>query len=132
MQVLVSAIRRFSPEPLQPQYVLKAGKLRLHRWLVQSDAEARYYSSFTDAISKGPVNQINIEEEIRLLQEIKDIRDELNMLSRVLGDQIDVITKLSRWASSQGNFDNEWGIEARLLQIKRMDEDAERVEKSVG
>lgn len=102
--------------------------------MIQSDAEARHYSSFTDAISKGLVNQIDIEKEIRLLQEIKDIRDELNMLSRVLGDQAEVVEKLSSWANNQteGKFDFEWGTVARLLRINRMDDDAERVEKSVG
>jgi hypothetical protein len=78
------------------------------------------------------VNEINIEEDIKLLQEIKDIRDELNMLSRVLGDQLYVTAKLSQWAKEQSVFKYDWGVDSRLLQIKRMDEDAERVEKSVG
>lgn len=103
---------------------------------MQSDAEARYYSSFTEAITKGHIDQtyidVNIENEIKLLQEIKDIRDELNMLSRVMSDQIDVIAKLLQWASSpHDKFDYGWDVDARRVQIKRMDEDAERVEKSV-
>ncbi|CAN9348870.1 unnamed protein product [Alternaria alternata] len=105
----------------------------------RSDAEARCFASFTKAIPNGTVSQINIEEEIQLLQEIirllreiKDIRDELNMLSRVLHDQLDIMDKVSLWIGQEIPVHREWGIEARLTQIIRMDGDAERVEKSLN
>ncbi|KAH7093422.1 hypothetical protein FB567DRAFT_174060 [Paraphoma chrysanthemicola] len=127
----------FSEEPNRAGLSERYTKIFARAIATASDAEARYYSSFTEAITKGHIDQtyidVNIENEIKLLQEIKDIRDELNMLSRVMSDQIDVIAKLSQWASSpHDKFDYGWDVDARRVQIKRMDEDAERVEKSLN
>jgi hypothetical protein len=52
------------------------------------------YAYFTAAISKDRPDEMTIEEDTELLREIKDIRDELNMLSGVVDDQTDVIEKL--------------------------------------
>jgi Mg2+ and Co2+ transporter CorA len=94
------------------------------------------YAYFTAAISKDRPDKMTMEEDIELLREIKDIRDELNMLSGVIDDQTDMIEKLHlRWARSPHASDYERSFEelkTQSKQIKRMDEDAERVEKSVG
>jgi hypothetical protein len=76
---------------------------------------------------------MSIGEDIGLLQETKDIRDELNMLRHVLRDQINMVAicKYSHWAQSHLDFNTD-ELEMRLRKIERMDEDAERVEKSVS
>jgi hypothetical protein len=99
----------------------------------QSIKEASYYASVTKAISAGVANAMSIGEDIGLLQETKDIRDELNMLRHVLRDQINMVAicKYSKWAQSDLDFNTD-ELEMRLRKIERMDEDAERVEKSVS
>jgi hypothetical protein len=76
---------------------------------------------------------MSIGEDIGLLQETKDIRDELNMLRHVLRDQINMVAicKYLQWAQFDLEF-NTNELEMRLRKIERMDEDAERVEKSVS
>jgi hypothetical protein len=99
----------------------------------QSIKEASYYVRVTKAISAGDANAMSIGEDIGLLQETKDIRDELNMLRHVLRDQINMVAifKYSQWAQSNLDFNTD-ELEIRLRKIERMDEDAERVEKSVS
>jgi hypothetical protein len=76
---------------------------------------------------------MSIGEDIGLLQETKDIRDELNMLRHVLRDQINMVAicNYPQWGQSDLEFNTD-ELEMRLRKIERMDEDAERVEKSVS
>jgi hypothetical protein len=84
-------------------------------------------------VQQAQGKQLEIKEEIKLLQEVKDIRDELNMLSNVLSDQKELISKLSRYivADVESESKLEWGTTGRCERITRMDRDADRVERSV-
>jgi hypothetical protein len=62
-----------------------------------------------------------------LLREIKDIRDELHMIKRILLQQQEVVTKMNE---SPGLNCVKWI--PRIAAINQLDEDARRVEESVG
>ena len=80
--------------------------------------------------------EISIMEEISLLREIKDIRDELNILHRVLNDQRDVIDKLAHhlnWHETRhfDDFMRASGLKSREDRIEKLKDDAQRVQDSV-
>jgi hypothetical protein len=64
---------------------------------------------------------------MKLLREIKDIRDELHMINQIFFQQQEVIAKMNK---SLGRDWVEWI--PRIAEINRLDEDARRVEESVG
>jgi hypothetical protein len=88
-----------------------------------------------------------VADEAELLREIKDIRDEINMIKRVLSVQEDIVRKWFHWWNpdksdsvkrdkrhKQKHFEDldfDMGLASRLKRVKELDEDAERVEKSV-
>jgi Mg2+ and Co2+ transporter CorA len=80
--------------------------------------------------------EISIIEEISLLREIKDIRDELNILHRVLNDQRDVVDKLGHhlnWHETRrfDDFMRASGLKSREDRIEKLKDDAQRVQDSV-
>lgn len=89
---------------------------------------------------KDEEEMCDISQEIDHLREIKDIRDELKMIERVLEDQLTVITQFST------TFDNHQqetegarqvaamiqSIKFRFSKLQRLNKDAESVETSVS
>lgn len=87
---------------------------------------------------------LDIGQETELLKEIKDIRDELNMISKVLEDQKHVLPDLGSAISEiyfderksqqemKKRFENQLKmIDMHLHDIQRMDKQAERIYKSI-
>ncbi|KAK2761809.1 hypothetical protein FQN54_001639 [Arachnomyces sp. PD_36] len=99
-----------------------------------ANKEVKCYRSFKEAVQQGKAKSLEIREEITLLQEIKDIRDELNMLNHVLSDQKDVVARLLRYSGKdiESDFEHEWGTDARCNRVARMSKDADRVERSIN
>ena len=52
----------------------------------QSIKEVECYQTFRDAIHQNKLAELSIAPEMNLLQEIKDIQDELHLIQRVLDD----------------------------------------------
>jgi hypothetical protein len=92
---------------------------------------------------------VDISNETILLKEIKDIRDELNIMSMILDDQrealkryLDMIPEAQKELSVTGDKAGLWTIkpwtaelrhiEASIRDIKRLDEHAERVYDAVS
>lgn len=75
----------------------------------------------------------DISHEIKHLEEIKDIRDELRMIQRVLEDQQVVLEKYYR-NNSKGEFDFEElsSLYFRCAKAKRLYREAKSVEASVS
>lgn len=114
-------------------------------------------SSTADESKTGVVNLkaaildslVDISNETILLKEIKDIRDELNIMSMILDDQrealkryLDMIPEAQKELSVTGDKAGLWTIkpwtaelrhiEASIRDIKRLDEHAERVYDAVS
>jgi hypothetical protein len=82
--------------------------------------------------------RVTILEEVRHLKEIKGIRNELGMLQRVFLDQKAVIEKVAKVSSVKGADRETWksiaedyGIASNIERIKRLLEDAKRVQDGV-
>lgn len=88
--------------------------------------------------------QLNIEKEIRLLEEVKDIRDELNILRTIFEDQKALLNKLAsliEGPNPQGEhtttdpvvnyYQERCDIDLRIEKVKKMDKDAEKTYQSV-
>lgn len=74
----------------------------------------------------------DISQEIKLLREVKDIRDELNILRNLFGQQKRVVEsyyQLARPEKDLANFLD--GIQSHIDVVEVMDEDAKRPYKSV-
>ncbi|KAH7122661.1 hypothetical protein B0J11DRAFT_345204 [Dendryphion nanum] len=87
---------------------------------------------------------LDIGAETDLLAETKDIRDELNMISKVLEDQLNVLPALelsildifhkehkNQQEIKRGFRDQRKTVEMHLKDIDRMDKQAERIYKSI-
>jgi hypothetical protein len=125
---------------------------------VQSEKEVEFRKAFLDSLearssNKAPtVPHLDIRKEITCLREVKDIRDEVNMIENILQHQSEVfdqmVSLLERQMEISGSMtsssSHKHDIEEALTQLssdrtitilrqrwKRLDEDAERVEKSV-
>ena len=119
--------------------------LHFHR---ARQAQQTKYSSATGDTAKILTHQkmkeeeemCDISQEIDHLREIKDIRDELKMIERVLEDQLAVITQFSTtFDNHQQQTENSNQVEAliqsikfRLSKLHRLNKDAESVETSVS
>lgn len=75
----------------------------------------------------------DISGEIKVLKEIKDIRDELNILHRILTEQRSVTDKLFSPSNRlkmnpdvQEYYLEQSGLERRIQDVEKMDKDAER------
>ncbi|KAJ6020750.1 hypothetical protein N7540_006254 [Penicillium herquei] len=103
-----------------------------------ADKEVMLFNSFKTRLGVD-VSDLKLDDDIELLEEIKDIRDELNILERILDDQDDLTQKLfnlfdiekHEGASSRNlqdqvlqYYQQRAGIGLRLDRIKKMDEDA--------
>ncbi|OQE40889.1 hypothetical protein PENCOP_c005G04768 [Penicillium coprophilum] len=103
-----------------------------------ADKEVMLFNSFKNRLGSD-VRDLKLEDDIELLEEIKDIRDELNILERILDDQADLTQKLFNLfdvEKREGTITNSLqdqvlqyyqqraGVELRLDRIKKMDEDA--------
>jgi hypothetical protein len=64
-----------------------------------------------------------------LLREIKDIRDELHMINRILLQQKEVVEKMNLMLKAAKLEPVEWA--PRIDDVDRLDEDAQRIEVSV-
>jgi hypothetical protein len=65
-----------------------------------------------------------------LLCEIKDVRNELHMISRILMHEEEVVTRIKLTADKPLITDEEW--KSRHDHVKQIDEDVKRVEELVG
>lgn len=83
----------------------------------------------------------SITDEISLLYEVKDIRDELNLVRRVFEAQAGVLEKFSRlfWPGLQEQskrcregFLEDCGIKALIDRATRLDEDAKKTLEAVS
>lgn len=82
-----------------------------------------------------------IEEEVKLIYEVKDICDELHLISRVVDSQNDVLTKFSNlfWPGTfegaekyRRQFMHDCGIEALVERVHRLKENAKRTLDAVS
>ncbi|XXG97478.1 hypothetical protein Hte_003780 [Hypoxylon texense] len=73
----------------------------------------------------------DITEEIKHLQEIKDIRDELKMIQRVMEDQETVLKKFLGPEGDRFNLDVLPNLEFRRKKAERLSSEAESVENSL-
>lgn len=73
----------------------------------------------------------DITEEVRHLQEIKDILDELKMIQRVIEDQETVLKKFFVAEGDNFNLDVLPSLEFRRKKAERLSSEAESVENSV-
>lgn len=73
----------------------------------------------------------DITKEVRHLREIKDIRDELRMIQRVIEDQQTVLKKFLEAGVSKFVLDILSGLESRQRKSERLYSEAESVENSV-
>ncbi|KAI9869299.1 MAG: hypothetical protein M1813_000088 [Trichoglossum hirsutum] len=117
-----------------------------------SDAEAKLFLEFKDRVDDSDKNQLGspksidleksdnpyyaIGEEIEKLREIKDIRDELNILKSLLEDQKDV-WKQAFWDPAEkayvgSKYMQSGGLAEAIETIAEMDKDAERVQNSIN
>jgi Mg2+ and Co2+ transporter CorA len=113
----------------RPRTVLGLG---LHEYFEEAvgsvaDREMKLFRSFEEAAKEDPTmptekseaqrrldNLFQINEEVQLLEETKDIRDELRMILRVLGDQALVMTDMVTVLES-----SEQQVESRSAQSPR-------------
>jgi hypothetical protein len=72
----------------------------------------------------------DFKKQMVLLREIKDIRDELHMINRILIQQKEVIEKIKLSSTCKALEPGDWTL--RMDDVQRLDEDAKRVEDSVG
>ncbi|KAJ5735283.1 uncharacterized protein N7483_000408 [Penicillium malachiteum] len=96
------------------------------------------FNSFKDRL--GDVSDLDLDDDIELLEEIKDIRDKLNILERILDDKEDLTQNLFKLFDIEKQEDGTTtktlqdqvlqyyqqraGVGLRLDRIKKMDEDA--------
>jgi len=92
------------------------------------------------------IRELDLQNEITLLEEVKDIRDELNILQSICEDQKDLLQKLSgliarpRGAAQQGiekdpilNYYKERSdIDLRIDKIRKLQTDATTTYDSVS
>lgn len=86
----------------------------------------------------GLDEKTDITGEIEVLKEIKDIRDEVNILQTLLGEQKSVTDKLFGHKnglplnrSTQDYYFKQSGLENRIRVVDKMDRDAETIFKHV-
>lgn len=116
-----------------------------HELHVQENEEHSEKFKFEEV--RGPLfvdKLLDIGQEIDLLAETKDIRDELNMIAKVLEDQLQVLPDLQEaivdlyYNESKSQVDvkkrfreQTKTIEMHIKDIDRMDRQAERIYKSI-
>lgn len=90
-------------------------------------------SSSPEEAEKKLQSKSDISGEIAVLKEIKDIRDELNILNRILEEQKSIadklfnpLNKLRMNPGVQEYYAETSGLERRIQDVKKMDRDAER------
>jgi hypothetical protein len=67
---------------------------------------------------------------MKLLREIKDVRDELHMIDRILLQQEELVGKMNSAPNLHAIYSQDWTSHAD--DFARLDVDAERVEDSVS
>ncbi|OAP61529.1 hypothetical protein AYL99_03732 [Fonsecaea erecta] len=101
------------------------------------DIAARHNNTQTNRDSHSSNLELRLDNEIELLEEIKDIRDELNILRSICADQDDVLKKLFQLATvhdSEGKRDDtndrilnyyrqRSNIDTRIARINKMQRD---------
>ena len=124
--------------------------------IAQTDTEVKLRERFLKSLSyrqngatsrRNPHHTKGIHAEVKCLREVKDIRDEVNMVEYVLQSQLEVFEEVlsSFKQKNERNMSNglyEEDIWSRISDDRtiyvlrqrwqRLGEDAERVEKSVG
>lgn len=115
----------------------------------QSDKEVKLRQTFLESLkarqsgAKAQTDRhhkLDIREEVECLREVKDIRDEVNMIENVLDSQIEVFKTIQSSVKQRklyaepawSRFSYDQTIYVLRQRWQRLDEDAERVEKSVG
>lgn len=117
----------------------------------QSEGEARLFRQFKDKViqddeghnetRKDDIEQssdnpyFHIHEETGFIHEVKDIRDELNILKSLLEDQRGVWNQAfgeSTNTTAKSNYLQSRNPAEAIEEIVEMDEDAERVQNAVG
>jgi hypothetical protein len=120
--------------------------LSLELTISQTDAEAECFRQFSDALnSPGIKVTLNIKTETELLEEIKDIRDELNIIVMVFKEQKNVLDGLIQHIKGyeQGGGGIEQGghhrsskllstVEQQIREVEAIDKHAERIYFAVG
>ncbi len=102
------------------------------------DKETKLFRSFKEKVHENNATTsddlIDIREETELLVEVKDIRDELKILTmvnqtqaEVISDFIDVVTELE----NSGTSHEKWGSGLRNL-VKRYKNDIDRMDEQAN
>lgn len=110
---------------------------------MQSDEETKCFKRFKKSIEEKCHTRDPgaIEEEVKLIYEVKDICDELHLIGRVLGNQYDVLTKFSNlfWPGThevaekrRGQFIHDCGIEPLVNRAQSLKENAQRTLEAVS
>ncbi len=110
----------------------------------QADDEVRCFKAFRDQIQERKTNRENVKsitDEIKLIYELKDIRDEIHLIRRVLEVQADVLDQLARlfWPGtteeakqSREDYLEHCGTKSLVNRTNRLDESALRILDGVG
>ena len=124
--------------------------------IAQSDREVSLRGTFLGSLRERqtgakaqriPYQAKDIQDEVKCLREVKDVRDEVTMVQNVLQGQLEVFEeflssikqKKKQSKSNEPREENAWNqisydrtIYVLRQRWQRLGEDAERVEKSVG
>lgn len=104
---------------------------------MQADAEVKCFEAFKKEIHQShkaydengtsDVHGINLQGEIDLLEQVKDIRDELNILKSICEDQKNLVQKLFSLIAKDpvlNYYHQRSDIQLRIERIEKMDMDA--------
>ncbi|KAK7423727.1 hypothetical protein QQX98_000917 [Neonectria punicea] len=98
-----------------------------------SDREAAFFETFSDSLNANEPSPDQTKDEIKLIRQCKDIRDELHLLLRVFETQRNVVKKFSDlfWPSETASqmkeaFIEDCGVGVLIGRTKALDRHAER------
>jgi hypothetical protein len=106
-----------------------------------------FHDDFINALKSGRTGRSTngMNEQVACLRDIKDIRDEIHIIQTTLQSQMEVFETITDTANKKStelelasvqtvweDLKHEKTIYTHRERMKRLDEDAERVEKSVS
>ena len=105
-----------------------------------SQRHAREPRKYRNGDSGEGAETDKIADEIRLIYQVKDIRDELHLIARVFKNQAEVVEKFSSlfWLRINNENDqyreqflDDCGIKGLIERVEKLDEDANRTLQAV-
>jgi hypothetical protein len=105
---------------------------------IQADKETRLLNRFKTHIKEDSQSEQSIKDEVDVLDEIKDIRDELKIIKMTLDAQAIIDGDISRMdrgslsTTASGYYYAQSGLGPRIEAVKAMDEAAKQTFDFVG